>query len=1670
MFRTTLEIPNKRSSTIVAPKGIHNRRKSLPDMRIPCWSYGPKRTRPPATHRDLDWMKQAAKEMEKAMKEFNKRKQEHNEEETNKTGHEPPPVEIAERLRVGHVELHIDENTQRHHTDKYECTESREIMCQALKPELVLRRGDEFLLTIVFDRPYNKKKHDMEIIFKIGTKPSEKRKTLASFRVDETGKSGYKPKRWGARIHTEQDTSQTIAVFVPADCPIGEWEFIIRTTEQGSAKEDVAICQYESADDVTILLNPWCKDDAVYMSDTALLDEYVLNDSGVIYRGSTNSISLKPWYFGQFDNDILTISLFLLRKGLAFRSSPSLGDPVKIARSLSQLVNENDGDGGVIIGNWSGDYDDGVCPTKWCGSVKILRDFLSGHKPVKYGQCWVFSAVLTTVCRAIGLPCRSVTNYSSAHDTDASLTIDEYYYDDSAGDIVKDSYRTEDSIWNYHVWNEVWMKRKDLGEGYDGWQVIDATPQEQSDGVFCCGPSPLTAIKNGDVNIGYDTAFVFSEVNADVIQWKETETGDVLMKKTKTKVGKQISTHKPTGLPFSQEKTMSGDYKNDERDDVTNNYKHKEGSKEERQAVFRAASFSSGQRDPYEYEVKTKIDLVLALKSRAVIGEDIVYTVTVKNKSDDVRHVRLSVTFNANLYNGLITSKIYNESFPEKAIPAGKDEVLTIKVNGMKAFRFTGESGHVVVKAFAEVLFGDVTEIVTEDDDFQLKIPQLMFKGPKTCKKNDVISVTVSLENPLNCPLTKCSLDLEGSLECVTTERMTFPDIPTHGKWQTTLTLKPRASQKHKKFRELSASFDTAEVKDIDGKYSVQLTGYLNSISITVTSQRRAMYRQRYPQRRRVSGYRDFSHYLRERRRLRYAPPRNNWRRRSYGPSRTRRRRYETFAEWLSRYSEAPNTRRPETPEEPKPEPEPEPLTEDELSKELHVQKIDMHIQSNSDAHHTDEYECTEPRDSDNPYDPELIVRRGQDFLLSIYLNRPYDVNKHDMALVFKTGESPSIVNGSCVEFPLLEEGEVEYKPSRWGARIMKCVNNTVDVAVFPPCTCYIGEWELSVKTIVQGKDPNDVDVWEYECPDDVTILFNPWCKDDLVYMSNDLEEYILNEAGVLYRGNSYSPGPKKWNFGQFDRGILDASLHLMYMGFGYRSWGRTGDPVKVARVLSQVVNHTGIDSNDPNYGVLVGNWSGDYDAGQRPGSWTGSVKILRQFMETKKPVKYGQCWVFSGVLTTVCRALGIPCRSVTNFDSAHDTDVSLTIDRFVDEDEDEIRNMNSDSVWNFHVWNEVYLKRPELDDVYSGWQIIDATPQESSEGVMCCGPAPQAAIKRGDVDVGQDTKFVFAEVNSDRITWMISRSGEYRVTHLDTSAVGNKISTHKPTGRPMEGGYHSRYNRDKDEKIERMDITHLYKYPEGSIQERGAVKNAAQHSAMLHVRDPYMAKADESIKVTISVPDDIMVGANNFNVKINISNVSDEVRVCRLITTVRAITYTGELFGSPVHDETFREMQVFPRKDESVSFTVDGSSAFSAANEDFQFKMIAKCLVKTGLSRDVQEFSHIFRYRLPEMDFEGPKKCKRNETITVKVSLANPLHIPLTQCVLDLEGSLSPVEPTKDRMEIPDIPPRTTWTEELKLVARKTQRNKKIRDLTASFDTKELTNIDGTFVIQIVD
>ena len=67
---------------------------------------------------------------------------------------------------------------------------------------------------------------------------------------------------------------------------------------------------------------------------------------------------------------------------------------------------------------------------------------------------------------------------------------------------------------------------------YDGWQAVDATPQEESGGAMQMGPAPLRACYLGQGGVPYDTEFLIAEVNADERTWTEdAATGEFTLTK-----------------------------------------------------------------------------------------------------------------------------------------------------------------------------------------------------------------------------------------------------------------------------------------------------------------------------------------------------------------------------------------------------------------------------------------------------------------------------------------------------------------------------------------------------------------------------------------------------------------------------------------------------------------------------------------------------------------------------------------------------------------------------------------------------------------------------------------------------------------------------------------------------------------------------------------------------------------------------------------------------------------------------------------------------------------------------------------------------------------------------------------------------------------------------------
>ena len=41
--------------------------------------------------------------------------------------------------------------------------------------------------------------------------------------------------------------------------------------------------------------------------------------------------------------------------------------------------------------------------------------------------------------------------------------------------------------------------------------------------MYQCGPAPVVAVRQGEIGMGYDVPFVFTEVNADICHFVEDE-------------------------------------------------------------------------------------------------------------------------------------------------------------------------------------------------------------------------------------------------------------------------------------------------------------------------------------------------------------------------------------------------------------------------------------------------------------------------------------------------------------------------------------------------------------------------------------------------------------------------------------------------------------------------------------------------------------------------------------------------------------------------------------------------------------------------------------------------------------------------------------------------------------------------------------------------------------------------------------------------------------------------------------------------------------------------------------------------------------------------------------------------------------------------------------------
>ncbi|KAJ3602848.1 hypothetical protein NHX12_030593 [Muraenolepis orangiensis] len=484
---------------------------------------------------------------------------------------------------IKHVNMERSENQEGHRTEGFGDNRT-----------LVVRRGLPFRMSLTLKgRAFNPKTDALVFKFRLGHLYVKRSVTFSK---------PASPSRWGAYINPEGLDLQRPSVLIstPASAAVGTYSLQMFVATPCSRKG------YQ---------------DSVFVPFEDQREEYIQNDSGLLYMGTPRNQVARPWSFDQFEPEILEACLSLLQI-----SPQHMADRRRDYLSRGDPINSED-DRGVLKGNWTGDFTQGVDPATWTGSGDILTQWAeSGFNPVKYGQCWVFAAVMCTVMRVLGVPCRVVTNYNSAHDTNGNLVIEEYY-----SETGKKLPHSKDSIWNFHVWVECWMARKDLGSGLGGWQVLDPTPQERSAGVFCCGPAPVRALRDQRIKLPYDIPFVYAEVNAAVHTVVLRQGQVVCSSLDNKKVGSLICT-KAVG--------------HSRPCNITADYKHVTSPK----STLRSRSPTGSDRS-VSCGSSSGMSVTLTLDKAPVAGVPIVFTVTVTNTESVAKVIKEHLNAQAKKYN-----------------------------------------------------------------------------------------------------------------------------------------------------------------------------------------------------------------------------------------------------------------------------------------------------------------------------------------------------------------------------------------------------------------------------------------------------------------------------------------------------------------------------------------------------------------------------------------------------------------------------------------------------------------------------------------------------------------------------------------------------------------------------------------------------------------------------------------------------------------------------------------------------------------------------------------------------------------------------------------------------------------------------------------------------------
>ncbi|XP_019500603.1 PREDICTED: erythrocyte membrane protein band 4.2 isoform X2 [Hipposideros armiger] len=627
------------------------------------------------------------------------------------------------------------------------------------------------------------------------------------------------------------------------------------------------------------------------------------------------------------------------------------------------------------------------------------------------------------------------------------------------------------------------------------------------------------------------------------------------------------------------------------------------------------------------------------------------------------------------------------------------------------------------------------------------------------------------------------------------------------------------------------------------------------------------------------------------------------------------------------------------------------------MGQALGIKSCDFQAARNNEEHHT--------KDISSRY---LIVRRGQPFTIRLHFQAPVHAllpALKKVVFITQTGKQPSKANRTKATFPISSLGDRKW----WSATLEEGDTQSWTISVTTPSDAVIGHYSLLLQ--VSGRKPRLLGQF--------TLLFNPWVRGDAVFLENEAQrrEYLLNQNGLIYLGTADCIQEEPWDFGQFERDVLDLCLELLSQDKQVEEWS---NPVHVARVLGNSL-HTLKEKN-----VLPTPQTQAAQEGSLLNKRRGSVPILRQWLRDKgRHVYDGQAWVLAAVACTVLRCLGIPARVVTTFSSAQGTRGGLVVDEYYNDEGLQNGEGQRGRIWIFQTSTECWMTRPALPQGYSGWQILYPSAPAGGGVLSACELVPVRAVKEGTLALTPAVSDLFAAVNASCVVWKCCKDGTLELTNSNTKYVGSNIST-KGVG------------SDRCE-----DITQNYKYPEGSPQEKEVLervqKDRLEHKKDNGIHPPSLETADP-LYLFLESPSSLPL-RGDVKLSVTLVNPSDQEKEVQLAIGVQAMYYNGILAA-----ELWRKKMFLTLSANLVRKITTGlsSSNFERSPPENSFLRLTAMAThsKSSLSCFAQEDIAICR---PCLAIEIPEVAEQYQHLKASVSIYNSLNVPMEDCVFSIFG-----------------------------------------------------------------